>query len=104
MTEKGVNSKWALEAINKDVPVSRKSLCIVGSALPSIYITQADPLGINSIKNDLPFRYMVEDLFLSLVAQFNDYDALSKEIVYLYKWLWEQASLPVRDIFYTLFT
>lgn len=99
MIEKGVHSKWSLEAANKDAPASRKALFIVSSALSSVYITEADPLGIASIKNDLIFRQQVEVIFLNLVRQFNDVEALRNDIVALYKWLWEQTNLPVRDIF-----
>ena len=33
MVEKGVNSKWAIEALNKDAPTSRKAVVIVGGAI-----------------------------------------------------------------------
>ena len=99
MIEKGVNSKWSLTAIDQDAPVSRKALFRVSSALPSDYLTEVDPLGIASIKNDLIFKQQVESIFLNLVGQFNNSEALRNEIIALYKWLWEQANLPVRDIF-----
>ena len=99
MVEKGVSSRWALEAVDKEAPVSRKSLFIVSSALPSIYLTEADPLGIASIKNDLNFRQQIESIFLNLINQYSDAEALRNDIVAVYKWLWKQANLPIRDIF-----
>lgn len=99
MLEKGVNSKWAVEVINKDAPSSRKAIVIVGSELPAAYLTEADPLGIASIKNDLIFRHQVEDIFLNLARQFDSFEAVRNDLINLYKWLWEQANLPIRDIF-----
>lgn len=100
MLEKGVNSQWAIEAMNKEVPVNRKVVVIVGKELlANMDFSENDLLGLNLIQQNPSFRQQIERIFLNLAEQYDESEAWKNEIINCYKWLWEQANLPIRDIF-----
>lgn len=99
MVEKGVDSKWAVEALNQDAPASRKTVVIMGRKLPSAYLTVVDPLGITSLKNDLGVRQYIERVFQDTIREVGGSESLeASEIAGLRNWLWRQADLPIKEI------
>jgi hypothetical protein len=96
--EIGVDSRWALEALEKDVNHNRKILCMVGRSWPADFTAPADPLGTGYLQYD-DVQAQVHRLF-SKVRQSLDPGALVdiRDLQATYAWLFNKVGVVPNEL------
>jgi helicase len=88
MVEHGVDTMWAVSAINLGAPKNREAIAIAGRAFNDVPQTPDDPLGLNSLFQP-SFRRRTDALFREMIAQARE--PRTYDLRNLYHWLCLQA-------------
>jgi hypothetical protein len=100
MTEKGVDSMWAVNAMDANCPGRRSLLAEIGRNWPKEFQNEIDPLGLSFVLQENT-RAVIQRIFDSVFYSKSGIDYVTINDIYtIQDWLWGRAGtyLPPKDL------